>query len=270
MSERFDAADREAILRRALELASSASRAADDTVDDDALIAIGGEVGLTEADVRRAIAEHALQSGPPDTVLVSRLLGSSSRCRAGDVERADALDLIDRHLQRTYMRRLHQRTPRSAEWHRRDDLVARAALTVGGLTGSRLPEIGDVRVISARVVEVDQTTRVVALTADLRDRRARHALAAASGLAGSATAGVAAVALSQPLVALGLPLGIAVAVGARTLYTRLERRVDVALEALLTAARAGDDAPPSPQDATRAAVRRITRRGASGQETRSR
>ncbi|MFW2335162.1 hypothetical protein [Ilumatobacter sp.] len=205
MSERLDEEAVQRVVRRAVEL--------DDTSDPvtggvapEALVEAAAELGIAPEAINESLAIERL--GPePDPARLDRLVGPRSVVVERTVsypgveafERLDEWFTTGHHLRREYG------DGSSGEWRKRGDLVGgvqRRARSIGG--GAAL---GSVRLIVARVSQVDEEHAVVRLTADRTV--ARRATAGTAGLT-SAGALTTAVIVAAPAAAVAIP-GLAVA-----------------------------------------------------------
>jgi hypothetical protein len=206
----------DAVIRRAAELASSDPEASEGALTETELFRIAGEVGLAEADVRRALAE--VRAGPPAEQagqgVIHRVFGPAvirvSRVVPGTAEalaqKIDDYMVSTQLLQR--VRRSHavlQYRP-AADWA---SSVARAA-------GMRKFYIASARAVEVQLDAVDAARTLVTLTIEpgTRGNEVGGAIvggALAAGAAGTGSAIGAAVLLASGTIPIAV--GVAVATG---------------------------------------------------------
>lgn len=227
-SDRLDPDTAGAIIRRATELDTARLDGAEPGLDRYALEAAAGEVGLSPAAVRRALAEHdAGVLGAPDA---GRSILGPARARSirtVDLPVALAGQHVDRWL-KAQLLEVHRRAPDHVEWRRRDDLGAKLRRKVDPAKKVRLSGVDGV---FASVVDDGDGRTIVRLEADLRHTRdgLRTGVVGAPAAAGTVLGGVgvAFFAGEPALVAAGIPLGIALGgtgllVARRTLAQELD------------------------------------------------
>ncbi|HVZ48819.1 MAG TPA: hypothetical protein VG916_08555 [Gemmatimonadaceae bacterium] len=232
----------ERVLARAAELQAQAG-------DDEAglseaqLVEIAGEVGLSSANVRQAIAEVRAHVDLPDASgLAHRLLGGAvaEAVRLVPGSAAASLATVDAWMQRSESLQVKRRFPDQMSWEPRQDFVAaiRRALRVGG-RGFHLASATEVRVV---VVAVEGNRSHVRLVADYSGTRAQRATAALIGAGAGIVVGVPAFWLATSsglMIAAALSLVPALVVPAlavslvRRAFRRLMTRAQVALEQAL-------------------------------------
>ena len=201
-------------------------------LDEEALVEIGGAVGLSPAAVRQAVAEHHAGVLVPATdapaTWVGPRLAVAERRMAGDANRVRRA--LERDLERQWFRKVRDQGGRSA-WAARTDLPARVArrvdfrhrLVLGGVSGLLLT------VVACTADEV-----VVRLEADPAERRSDLGWRVAGATAGGATVGAAIVGGvtgigAEPLLALataGMSATGAVALARRTYLAQVGRLAD--------------------------------------------
>ena len=205
MDERLDEDAVQRVVRRAVELDGD-SDLATGGIAADALVEAASELGIDPDAINASLAIERL--GPePDSARLDRLVGpravvverTVSYCAPEAFERLDEWFTAGHHLRREYGDGV------SGEWRKRGDLVAgvqRRARWIGG--GAAL---GSVRLIMARVSEIDEQHSIVRLTADRTV--ARRATAGTAGIT-SAGALTTAVIVTAPAAVVAIP-GLAVA-----------------------------------------------------------
>jgi hypothetical protein len=205
MAEQLDEAAVQRVVRRAFEIDQTPDPLTGG-ITPEALVAAATELGVAPEAIRASLAIERL--GPelsparldrivgPRSVVVERTVSYP----AGEAfERLDEWFTAGHHLRREYG------DGESGEWRKRGDLVAglqrRARSVAGGAA------LGSVRLIVARVSEIDGERSIVRLSADRTVvRRATAGTAGATG-AGAVTA---AVIVATPAAAVAIP-GLAVA-----------------------------------------------------------
>lgn len=220
-----------AIIRRATELDQERDLGRPG-IDRRALEAAAGEVGISPASVRRALAEHdAGALGPPEAT--KSVLGPARvrAVRTVDLPAHVCQEQVDRFL-KSQMLEVHRRDGAEVEWRRRSDFGAKLRRKLDPVKRVRLTDIDGV---IATVTDDGAGRSIVRLEADLSDTRdgLRTGVVLIPTAAGPVLGGAAALILAEPLVfAAGLPLGLAmggtgVYVARRTLADELEesRRV---------------------------------------------
>lgn len=228
-----------AIIRRATEI--DLERSADEPgVQRHALEAAAGEVGISPASVRQALAEHdAGALGQPDS---GRSILGPARARAVrtvDLPLAVAQQQVSAWL-KAQLLEVHRRSGDELEWRRRDDLTAKLRRKVDPTKRIRL---GSVDAVIASVVDDGNGRSIVRLEADLTYTRngLRTGVVGVPALAGPVLGGAAAMVLGDPLILLaGIPAGAAlgtagVYVARKTLGTELaeaQRVLDLYLDEL--------------------------------------
>lgn len=201
-------------------------------LDEEALVEIGGSVGLSPAAVRQAVAEHHAGAlvrptvapvtwvGPRLAVAERRLSGDPGRLRRA----------VERDLERQWFRKVRDQGERSV-WAARTDLPARVArrvdlrhrLVLDGVSGLILT-----------VVACGPDGVVVRLEADPAERRQSLGWRVAGVTAGGATVGAALLAGAtgiDPMLLLALPTAgmsaaAALAVARRTYLAQVGRLAD--------------------------------------------
>lgn len=166
--------DLEAVIRRAAELESSGGSAVPELSEDD-VVRIAQEVGLSEANVRRALAEH---SGDSEVLLaergwISRLCGAGLVTASRTVSRSaeEVRAEIESHFQSNQSLQLIRRTQHTSLWEPDKSVIASVVrgLDVFG-RGYKLAKRG--RAVELRVIPLGDESCRVTLTSDLGNERA--------------------------------------------------------------------------------------------------
>jgi hypothetical protein len=243
----------DAVIRRAAELATSDSEGAEGALTEDELFRIAGEVGLTEQQVRRALAEvrSGGQGGPLD-----RIFGPS-HVRAARVvpETSDQLaESLDDFFAGTQLLQRVRRTPSMLQYRPAVDWASQLARAAS--FSSRKYYIASARSVEVQLesMEGGRTRVEVLVDPGTRGDDAAGALFG-GGVAGLAVGGLAAwgVATVAPL-ALGIAAGAVVGSGVWggiTYATGLAHKRKVAevqseVEGVLDALEAGGSLEPPP------------------------
>jgi hypothetical protein len=249
----------EAVVRRAVELQSKESDSANDTgVTEEELLRIGGELGITPAHMRRAMAEVAAHAAPP-AGFGERVLGAARTSASRTVP--GSADEVRRHIERymldcAYMavlRRLPDRTIYEKSAGFQIELTRMMDATLTALSGrGRTQRIGagfDLR--TARTVEVsvqplEEGYCWVTLTADLGNQRTGYwlGISTAGGVGAFGMGMVAAIAIAPPAALIALPVMGAAAWGTHVSYVAVLKRARLHLEALLDHLERGESLVP--------------------------
>src|SRR6185437_13346199 len=167
----------ERVLARAAELQAADADPTDVVVNEDQLIEVAREVGLSPEHLRQALAEERSRAQvPEERGLAARLFGSArvhaSRTVKGTT--AATLDLLDQWLQREDAMQVKRRLADRMLWEPRPGLFSemRRLLNVGG----RGYYLRPTREVAATVVPVDDQRVLVRLEADLTNVRFERAL----------------------------------------------------------------------------------------------
>lgn len=219
--------------------------------------AAAGEVGLEPADVRRAVAE--LRAGLLDAG------GSTARPAGGPVVTATRIvpgapaaigDAIRRYLSRQTFAVVRDQGS-VQRWRRRDDTVASVLRAVQLRGGVRLDAA---REVTVQVVPAEGGS-LVRLDADLgrRVQVAPPATGGAVGVASAAGSTAAALAVDPLVLAVGVPVSVALGYGSfwvtRAFVRRDQLRVRDALDGFLDDLERGGGAPRSVVDDVRDRIR---------------
>jgi hypothetical protein len=233
--------DLEAVIQRAVELETETGSAVPELSEQDVL-RIAGEVGLSEANVRRALAEH--QAGGGGDLLVERGW-ITGLCGSGLVETkrqvlrpADEVRLeLESHFQANESLRLVRRTSSASLWEPDRGIVASVmrGLDVFG-RGYQLAK--NSQAVELDVVPLSDESCQVSLTTDLGSQRAGWfwGLGVGAGVPLAALASVVVVEVSElpNLLAVLSPgiLGVTVSF-ARAGYRRSVEKMRLTLDGLL-------------------------------------
>lgn len=240
--DRLDPDTAAAIIRRATEIdqARAAEGADGPGIDRSALEEAAGEVGLSPASVRRAMAEH--DAGALDPADDGRSILGPARARSVrtvDLPARQAQEAVTRWLKGQLLE-VHRRDGDQTEWRRRGDLTAKLRRKVDPTKRVRLDSVDGV---VASVVADGDGRAVVRLDADLEHTRTGlwTGVIGIPTAAGPVLGGAAALVLAEPLIFVaGFPVGLALGgtglvVGRHTLATELDeaqRVLDLFLEEL--------------------------------------
>jgi hypothetical protein len=168
--------DLEVVIRRAAELESEAGAAVPELSEAD-VVRIAAEVGLSEANIRRALAEYHAAS-PDGTLLTergwaTRLCGSSLVTATRNVPRpAEEVKLeLESHFQANESLRSVRRTKIGSLWEPESGVVA--SLMRGlDLLGKGYQLAKKSKAVELRAVPLDEESSQVSLTVDLGNDRA--------------------------------------------------------------------------------------------------
>ena len=197
----------DAVIRRAAELATSESESAEGALTEDELFRIAGEVGLTEHQVRRALAE--VRSGGQGGVL-DRIFGPS-HVRAARVvpERSDQLaERLDDFLGGTQLLQRVRRTPTMLQYRPAIDWASQLARAAS--FSSRKYYIASARSVEVQLESMEGGRTHVEVLVDPGTRGDD----AAGALFGGGFAGLAVGGLAAWGVATVAPLALGIAAGA--------------------------------------------------------
>ncbi len=238
--------DLEIVIRRAAEL-EAGSGADNPELSEADVLRIAGEVGLSEVNTRRALAEHFAGAGGllADLGWLSRLCGPGLVTATRSIDRAadELREALESHFQTNESLHLVRRLHSGSLWEP-DRGVLVSILRSVDLFGRGYQLAKKARAIELRLTPLAETTTQVTLTADLGHERAGWfwGLGIGGGVPMAAGVGVTTAALSgvAPLAAAGLPLIAATVVAARLGYARATDRMRVSLEGLLDRLEHGD------------------------------
>jgi hypothetical protein len=234
MAGEIDRITAERALRRSLELAGGESRG----LTADQLVAIGAELGVPEAQVRRAIAE-VIAEGPRRRSIAPIHLRTS---RVIELDAVALGALLDRWFTNADgLAVLRRPEPLVVTWEPRRGALAGARTAVERIAGADRV-LRDARSIAAAVEPLSEGVSVVRLDATLT--RDTVVTAAVIGGAGTVAAVVGGLVWEAPAL-LGVPVAVGVALTILAAHRRDARRVSVALERRLDALSRAEE-PPKP------------------------
>jgi hypothetical protein len=238
----------ERVLARAAELQAADADPTDAVVNEDQLIEVAREVGLSPEHLRQALAEERSRAQVPEEHgLAARLFGAAhvhaSRTVKGTA--AATLDRLDSWLQREDSMQVKRRLPDRMLWEPRPGLFSemRRLLNVSG----RGYYLRPTREVGATVVPVDDQRVLVRLEADLSNVRFERALTGGIMTGCGALGSGALVALGFFLPVAVIPVGVAAIGGffVSRSHAPVVTRAQLALEQLLDRLERGDS-PPRP------------------------
>jgi hypothetical protein len=242
--------DLEVVIRRAAELETQSGGDHPELSEDD-VVRIAGEVGLSEASTRRALAEHFASGGGllADPGWLSRLCGPGlvTATRSIDRPAAELREVLESHFQTNESLRLVRRSHAGSLWEPDRGVLVSILRSVDPFgRGYQLAK--KARAIELRLAPLAEATTQVTLTADLGNERAGWfwGLGVGVGLPIATGVGVGTAAISgvAPLAAAGLPLIAGTVAAARLGYARATDRMRVCLEGLLDRLEHGDSLEP--------------------------
>lgn len=244
--------DLEAVIRRAAEIELAAGSHVPELSEDD-VVRIAGEVGLSEASVRRALAER--RAGGEGALLaergwVSKLCGPGLVVATRTVARpADTLrEEIEAHFRQNESLRLVRRTKGVSLWEPDSGVVASLVRSVD-LFGAGYQLAKKSRAIEVSVVPLDDGSCQVSLTADLSKDRSGWFWGLGVGAGSVLTAGAAVFITGLPslpdLVAVASPtlMGGTLAM-ARMAYLRSVEKMRLVLDGFLDRLEHGEPLKP--------------------------
>jgi hypothetical protein len=246
-ARRLSTEQMEAVVRRAIELqARDADTEGDGGITEEEVVRLGRELGITPALMRRAMAEVS-GTAPPPAGLGERVFGGTLaraiRTVPGDAE--DVKLQIERYLVESQylavLRRLPDRTvyEKSSGFQVEFTRVMDAMRAV--LSGKHQPRIGTgfdlrtARTVEVSVVPLETGFCHVMLGVDLGNQRTGYwvGVGTAGGFGTVGIGTVAALAVAPPMALVAVPIFGAAAYATRVSYTRLVKRAQLHLEALL-------------------------------------
>ncbi|UCC83291.1 MAG: hypothetical protein JSW46_20465 [Gemmatimonadota bacterium] len=166
--------DLEAVIRRAAELETSGGSTVPELSEAD-VVRIAQEVGLSEANIRRALAEHSSSAEMllADRGVISRLCGSGLVTASRTVSRSaeEVTAELENYFQSHQSLQLVRRTQHTSLWEPDKSVVASVVrgLDVFG-RGYKLAKRG--RAVELRVVPLSEESCRITLTSDLGNERA--------------------------------------------------------------------------------------------------
>lgn len=244
--------DLEIVIRRAAELEAEAGSSVPELSEAD-VIRIAGEVGLSEENIKRALVEHYVSSAG-DALLVdrgwiSRLCGPSlvtaSRTIARPAEECQST--VESHFRENESLRLVRRRRLESLWEPDPGMMASIVRSVD-LFGRGYRLAKKARAVELRIVQLDEVSSRVSVTADLSNERGGYFWGlgiAVGGTIAGASGAVAAVVAGSALVAAGAApvLGGALWV-ARLAFRRSVDKMRLTLEGLLDRLEHGEPLGP--------------------------
>ena len=200
----LDHAAMERVLARAVELQAADADPSDVAINEEQLLEVAREVGLSPEHLRQALAEERSRAQVPTEHGVAARLFGPARVYASRTIRSTvkaALDSLDAWLQREHGMQVKRRLADRILWEPRSGLISemRRVLNVGGHGYYLRPT----REVAATVVPVDEERVLVRLEADLANVRVERA-ASGVALAGGGVLGTGA------LITLGFFVPVAV------------------------------------------------------------
>ncbi len=248
--QRLNRRDLEVVIRRAAELEAQSGGDNPELSEEDVL-RIAGEVGLSEANTRRALAEHFAAAGGllVDAGRLSRLCGPGlvTATRSLDRPASELREVLESHFQANESLRLVRRSRSGSLWEPDRGVIVSIVRSVD-LFGRGYQLAKKARAIELRLVPLAETTTRVTLTADLGNERAGWfwGMGVGVGLPVAAGVGVTAALISgvAPLASAGLPLIAGTVAAARLGYSRAAEKMRVSLEGLLDRLEHGDSLEP--------------------------
>lgn len=224
----------ERILRRATELSPDEHERP--AIDQDALVEAASEAGIPVDAVRRSIAIERLgpTSGP---ATLDRLVGPTFVLveREVAVDPDTALDRLSAWLKSRHYLRQERSLPGEMTWAKRKGLAASALRSTRSITGEG--RLGDVKLLRAQAVPVDDDSCLVRVSID-RSRNRRSKLAAGSVLGAGSVVAFSGAAIATPIGLAGIPIA-AVGVGVARTGHRHANSLERELERLLDAVQSG-------------------------------
>lgn len=206
-ARRLSSQELEAVIRRAVELQTTQSGAADDGIAEAEVMRIGQELGLDPGSVRQAITEVRGQA-PSEKGAVARVMGPRT-VRAGRTVRRPAAEvglLLEEYLLKCEYMVVQRRFADRTRYVRAQGVAAsfgRAKQKIGAVHRPL-----DLPQLDVAVSAVDENTSFVEVSVDLTAVRGGLA-GAGAGIGTAAAAGIAAFALATPIVdpvaLLGIP-----------------------------------------------------------------
>lgn len=235
----------ELVIRRAAELQAEADEGVAEGLSEEEVLRIGRELGLTGANLQRALAEVRRKTTAP-TGALDRYMGAAEATagRTIPMEPDRARALLEGHLVQREFYEVQRRFP--------DRLLLVEASGVGAAIGraasqlfQRLPRLR-VPNLEVAVRPLEEGYCYVTLTTTFAAQRVNYAAGGVigGGLMGTGAGAVLAIAIAPPAAIVGLPiLGIA-ALGARWSYRHELERAQEQLEGLLDRLEHGEITPP--------------------------
>jgi hypothetical protein len=233
--------DLEAVIRRAAELEAEAGSRVPELSETD-VVRIAGEVGLSEASVRRALAE--LRAGAGGGLLADR--GWAARlCGPGLVTATRILERpseevrqeIEAHFRENESLRLARRTRGVSLWEPDSGVIASIVRSVD-LSGAGYQLAKKSQALELGVIPLNEGSCQVTLTADLGKERGAWFWVLGIGTGGALATGASIFITGLPslpdVVALGSPALLGLTMGmARRAYMRAMEKMRLILDGLL-------------------------------------
>ena len=247
--------DLEAVIRRATELEAEAGRTPDLSEAD--VLRIAAEVGLSEANILRALAEY--RAGAPGETLLTERGWASRLCGPGLVSSARTVNRpaeeikheLEAHFQSNESLRIVRRTKTGSLWEPESGVVASLMRGFDLLgKGYQLAKKG--KSVELRVVPLSEESSQVSLTIDLGNDRAGWFWLLGVGLGAPLTLIAIALAASVPDIpnaaAVLSPAFLAATISlARAGYRRAVEKMRLVLDGLLDRVEHDEPlAPPRP------------------------
>jgi hypothetical protein len=237
----------ELVIRRAAELqAKEADRDAIDGISEAEAVRIGRELGLSPANLHRALAETSATTTPESGMLIHVYGPRSVRAgRAIPGEPEGVAQILERYLiEREYLAVI-RRFPDRVVFTRASGMAA----AVGRATSQLFARSPLLRVtnLEMTVRPLDEGHAFVSLESSLAGQRTAAAVGSlVGGGTGTAAAGaVLAIAVAPPAALVALPILGASVFGGRAYYEGVVRNVQVQLESLLDRLEHGELPPPA-------------------------
>ncbi len=247
--------DLEALIRRATEFEAEAGKTPELSESD--VLRIAAEVGLSEANILRALAEY--RAGAPSGVLltergwVTRLCGPGLVTSARSVDRPaeEVKQELEAHFQSNESLRIVRRTKTGSLWEPESGVVASLMRGFDLLgKGYQLAKKG--KAVELRVMPLGEESSHVSVTIDLGNDRAGWFWLLGIGLGAPLTLSAIAVAMSVPdipsMAAVLSPAFLAATISlARAGYRRAVEKMRLVLDGLLDRVEHDEPlAPPRP------------------------
>lgn len=205
MSEQLDEEAVQRVVRRAVELDAN-SEFASGGVTPESLVEAATEIGIAPEAITASLAIERL--GPePDPARLDRIVGPRSVVveRTVSYSAADVFERLDEWFTAGHHLRREFGDGATGEWRKRGDLVAGVQRRTRMLAGGAA--LGSVRLIEARVSEIDPNRSIVRLYADRTV--VRRATAGTAGITSAGAVATAAV-VAAPAAVVAIP-GLAAA-----------------------------------------------------------
>ncbi len=263
-ADRLDFATADRVLRRAVELQAAGDDAAEAELSEDVLVRIAAEVGVSEANLRRALAEvqatPAAEGGAwgrllaPDRVSVSELIAR---------QEDEVVAALAGWMRQVQGMRLRRRTEHGGLWEKDTHLVTRLRM---GLRMQRPPALRSAGGVSHTVRPAGRDEQLVEMGADTEGLRQIGQVLLAAGAAVGGVAAASAVAGLEGAAQVGALAGIAAGLAAwsGTVVWRVRSRVRRIRDALRRAVDCAADPDLAAGGSLRAQLDRLQRDWAGG------